>query len=516
MDCKRKVMFFPASMKGHLVHTSRISEWYLEHPDEYEVHVCASSDCEEFLPEGIIFHTNEAAVPCSFFENVFTAVSEGKTSVDCLRILLSSFPIDRMVNALKVSLDILKEVKPDVVVYEHAFNLSNVMYTACTCLKIPNVMLVAMARPESALNPLTLLGCLVRYPVSTSRTLKKLGSIAKEFEPILGCKLIPESNKPFTMYPGAQCLCEVPPLPNEIYTGPFYPLPIERALSPTASTRNMSPMSSMASGSPTPTASGRRLRRRRSSRFSIDLDSFEDGLGGWIMAKRLEGLPIVYIALGTLATPSSELLARIVEALDDGPWAVIWALPEAHQERLPGRLSEQWFVHKFLPQAALFTARVPGCFVSHCGGSSTTEAISNGIPMVCLPFFGDQYEWADSVSSHIKAGVKIDKCRSSAADIRKAVQAVLDDKAFGRRAAAVAEEMAHNARLRLDFLGVKLQGTQRRVGVPVAAAVIEKCMLGQDPREVLPLELRPAPTKSSTCCACFEGFQKAENNGQKL
>merc|ERR1719356_752347 len=108
----------------------------------------------------------------------------------------------------------------------------------------------------------------------------------------------------------------------------------------------------------------------------MDYASFEPKFAQWVEARRQEGLPIIYIALGTLAMPSTALLERMVAALDGGNWAVIWACPEAHQARLPAFAHpSRWFVHKFLPQAAIFQQGFVKAFVSHCGGSSTTEAI---------------------------------------------------------------------------------------------------------------------------------------------
>merc|ERR1712190_112648 len=98
---------------------------------------------------------------------------------------------------------------------------------------------------------------------------------------------------------------------------------------------------------------------------------------------------------------------------------------------------------------------------------------------------------ARSVSVHVKAGVQLDKFKSTPADICKAVQTVLYEDSFSRNAEDTAEKMARNAQMRLKFLGSELEPASKRVGVPVAAAVIIKSRNGENPAEVLPPALRP-------------------------
>jgi len=476
-------MFLPAPLKGHLCHTARMAEWFLEHPSEYEVHVCCAPDAQDYLPEGVVFHANPESPGLADFEHTFTKTSEGRTAIQALAFMFDNVPMEKSIRGIKYAIAKTKELKPDALIYETVCNLANVLHTACRQWGIPDLQLVAMARPDSAMSPLTLLRGFIVYPRQFKNIIGLLMGAGKELGGAIDGKPLPASDQAFTLFPGAQILCEVPPKEKELYTGPFYPIPPEGPVTP-------------ANGTP---VTSKRISGQKSSPFSLGLD-VAPGLEDWVQGKCATGTPIIYVALGTLATPSADLLKRLVEGLERGAWAIIWALPEAHQALLPHTLSDQFYVNKFLPQVSIFQARIVGCFVSHCGGSSTTEAMCNGIPMVCLPFFGDHHEWAKSIATHIKAGVKLDKFKSTSDDIHQAVEKVLAVDYFRENAEAAASKMAHNAQMRLEFLGSKLEVSSMRVGVPVAVAMILKVMNGENPAEVLPPALR---YRKKSSCHCF-------------
>jgi len=481
MSHPKKLLFFPMALKGHICHTVRIAEWFLKKPLEYEVHVSCSPDAQVSLPQGVIFHTNTELPDGDVSARLFSAMSEGRTQIEAAGLMFEKADLQGHADGVKVAVRQIQELKPDMVIYEVGLNFSNVMHTAAKHFGVPDVMLVPMARPETVLSAFTLISCLIMYPTPTMRLLKALKNVPDQFEPLIGTKLIPERCKPFTIYPGAQILCEVPPKSHEMYTGSMQPfdgqVPFEQS----------QPLQS------------------DSSRIS-ELSEAVPRLRDWVKYKLDAGIPLIYIALGTLATPSAELVKRIVEALDMGPWAIIWSLPEAHQVLLPHKLSDQWLIDSFFPQMALFQAQVVDCFMSHCGGNSTTEAISNGIPIVCLPFFGDQFEWANSITVHIKAGVTIDKHKSTSADITRAVKNVLGSAIYREKAKAAAQTIMEDAQMRLNYLGAELDRNPKRVGVLVAAAVIEKRMASEDPYDVLPVNLRH---KEDMWWGCFSFLLKS-------
>ena len=87
------------------------------------------------------------------------------------------------------------------------------------------------------------------------------------------------------------------------------------------------------------------------------------------------------------------------------------------------------------------TRMLPHCdlFIGHAGLNSVKESISYGVPMLLLPFFGDQHFIArrcqelglgtildidtsiDAVASQIRAGLDSDRLRSSVQAMRTAM-----------------------------------------------------------------------------------------------
>eukprot|EP00971_Amphidinium_carterae_P048095 946984-Amphidinium_carterae.1 len=142
--------------------------------------------------------------------------------------------------------------------------------------------------------------------------------------------------------------------------------------------------------------------------LGVDLSSApyslpDGGLRTWLEQCTL---PIVYISTGTLVDPAADLIQRIAEGLNvPNTFKVLWSLPEADQKYLPADLPEEIFrMETFVPQVELLHSGFIACHLSHCGANSVHETLSAGVPMVCMPFYCDQYEWAKSVCTDVGAG----------------------------------------------------------------------------------------------------------------
>ncbi|GMY37666.1 cyanidin 3-O-galactoside 2''-O-xylosyltransferase FGGT1-like isoform X2 [Fagus crenata] len=104
------------------------------------------------------------------------------------------------------------------------------------------------------------------------------------------------------------------------------------------------------------------------------------------------------------------------------------ALPEGFEERVKGR----GIVHgDWIQQQLILSHPSVGCFVTHCGSGSLSEAMVNECQMVLLPNVGDQVINARLMGGDIKVGVEVEKGEEDGLFTRegvcKAVKAVMDE-----------------------------------------------------------------------------------------
>ncbi|XP_013627165.1 PREDICTED: UDP-glycosyltransferase 84A3-like [Brassica oleracea var. oleracea] len=83
------------------------------------------------------------------------------------------------------------------------------------------------------------------------------------------------------------------------------------------------------------------------------------------------------------------------------------------------------------------------CFLSHCGWNSTVEALSSGVPIVCLPQWGDQVTNAVYLVDVFKTGVRLGRGES---DEKIVSREVVAEKLLEATVREKAVELRENAR----------------------------------------------------------------------
>ncbi|KAL6200271.1 hypothetical protein ACLB2K_030053 [Fragaria x ananassa] len=102
---------------------------------------------------------------------------------------------------------------------------------------------------------------------------------------------------------------------------------------------------------------------------------------------------VIYISLGSAASMDDKDLVEMAWGLANSEQPFLWvirtdsrALPEAFQEAV----GDRGCIVRWGPQKEVLAHTAVGGFWSHCGWNSTIESISEGVPLICQPYYGDQ------------------------------------------------------------------------------------------------------------------------------
>lgn len=226
------------------------------------------------------------------------------------------------------------------------------------------------------------------------------------------------------------------------------------------------------------------VQRDRSS-FEATLAPVASDLLDWMYDETEPG-PIVYVAFGSIVRPAKDNLVNIAAALDGGQsWRVLWVLSESLEDMLPSPRppAGRWRIERFVPQADLLKCNRVKCFLSHCGANSTTESLVCGVPMLCCPFYLDQFEWAKAVCEHLRAGLRVEKS-AHPSTIQAALRRLLEEPLFAQNALRASRVMRLQADAVLELLGPEMAPpTESKLGpgASVCAAIILASLANQSP-----------------------------------
>ena len=151
--------------------------------------------------------------------------------------------------------------------------------------------------------------------------------------------------------------------------------------------------------------------------------------------------PLVYATYGSVspARPDfPDVFRATVDALEHVPARVLFTIGSADRGAL-GPVPENVRVETWVPQAAVMPHAA--AVLCHGGSGTTRMALAAGVPVVVVPGFADQPRNAARVDA-TGAGIGLPEWPAGLAGIGDAVRRVLEDPAYGRAAAQVAEDVA--------------------------------------------------------------------------
>ncbi|KAB0790152.1 hypothetical protein PPYR_15524 [Photinus pyralis] len=134
------------------------------------------------------------------------------------------------------------------------------------------------------------------------------------------------------------------------------------------------------------------------------------------------------------ANLSLELREKIITALSELPYTVLWKWEEDHLPNQPKNV----IINKWLPQQDLLTHRNVKVFVTQGGLQSMEEAISGGVPLVGMPFFGDQpLNCMKMVNLGIALAIDTETLTSE--DLKKTIIEVAENPKYRKRVEEIRE-----------------------------------------------------------------------------
>jgi UDP:flavonoid glycosyltransferase YjiC (YdhE family) len=168
---------------------------------------------------------------------------------------------------------------------------------------------------------------------------------------------------------------------------------------------------------------------------------------------RLDGRPLVYASMGTLQNGSEEIFRTIAEGCDGLGVQLVISLGGGLDSARVGAMAGDPVVVRYAPQLEL--VKRAAAVITHAGLNTTLESLAQGVPLVCIPIGNDQPGVAARVVAR-GAGVTISRSKLTAARVRTAMQAILDDEKY------------RNAAMRLQAAFQQVDGLQ------IAADIIER------------------------------------------
>lgn len=156
----------------------------------------------------------------------------------------------------------------------------------------------------------------------------------------------------------------------------------------------------------------------------------------WLDTQRSNS--VLYVSFGSLVGIDTDEFLEMAWGLADSQNPFLWVVRPglvrgSESNTLPGELQEKMGnkgrIVSWAPQQEVLRHPSVAAFLTHCGWNSTTESISEGVPMICRPLFGDQMGTARYVCDVWKVGVRVEvENQLKRGNVQTAITRLMDGK----------------------------------------------------------------------------------------
>ncbi|XP_054743786.1 UDP-glucosyltransferase 2-like [Anastrepha obliqua] len=173
---------------------------------------------------------------------------------------------------------------------------------------------------------------------------------------------------------------------------------------------------------------------------------------------------VVYFSLGSYMKSidmPQEKIALILSAFSQLKQDVLWKFENSSIGHLPPNVK----IQSWLPQNDILAHRNVKVFITHGGIFGTQEGIHWGVPMLCIPLYGDQHR--NTIKS-VRAGYAraLNFGQMSSEDLVQNIQLLITDSSYKQKALEVSRKFRDNPMHPLDEASFWMEYVARHKGAP--------------------------------------------------
>ncbi|KAM3337639.1 UDP glycosyltransferase 9 [Capsicum galapagoense] len=120
---------------------------------------------------------------------------------------------------------------------------------------------------------------------------------------------------------------------------------------------------------------------------------------------------VVYVSFGSLASLDEQQMEELASGLMMSDCYFLWVVRATEDNKLSeefmSKAKEKALIVNWCPQLDVLDHPAVGCFFTHCGWNSTLEALSLGVPMICMPQWADQPPNSKYISDVWQVGIRV-------------------------------------------------------------------------------------------------------------
>ncbi|XXG46649.1 hypothetical protein AAC387_Pa02g1440 [Persea americana] len=125
---------------------------------------------------------------------------------------------------------------------------------------------------------------------------------------------------------------------------------------------------------------------------------------------------VIYIAFGSFTVFNPHQFQELAHGLELCGRPFLWVVRSdptdgstpPYPDGFVERVADRGLVVGWSPQQNVLAHPSVACFITHCGWNSTMEGLVNGVPMLCWPYFADQFLNQVYISDVWRVGLRMD------------------------------------------------------------------------------------------------------------